>query len=193
LIEFESTSFKTTPLTEWIFFSSKNAVRSFFELGYSLNKSKLACIGKGTAKELKKHVSQVNFIGDNIDIKVTALQFATELGNSKCLFPISNISNKTIQKALNDPSQANDVIVYNTYAKAVVDIPQVDLLIFTSPSNVRSYFLKHQVHSHQTVIAIGPSTGNELILNGVIDHHTPEKQGEIGIIDLIKRIKYRTY
>jgi len=149
----------------------------------------LACIGKGTAKELNSFVKEIHFIGQNVDIKITATQFATELGTSTCLFPISNISNRTIQKAIKNQSQVTDVIVYNTTEKTVNEIPKSEVLIFTSPSNVRSYFSKYKIEPSQIVIAIGPSTGKKISANGISNYHIPLIQGELGIIDLIKSLK----
>ncbi|MFT6717464.1 MAG: hydroxymethylbilane synthase, partial [Saprospiraceae bacterium] len=75
MIEFSIGQVQSTPTTDWIFFSSKNAVKYFFELGYTINNRKLACIGKGTAKALRAFTDNIDFIGKNVDINLTSKQF----------------------------------------------------------------------------------------------------------------------
>ena len=156
-----------------MFFSSKNAVKFYLELGHKLGNIKLACIGKGTARALKEHSGKIEFIGDNVDIKVTAEQFAELAGNETCLFPISNISNRTIQKAFISQNHIHDLVVYNTQEDKVIVASQ-DLIVFTSPSNVRSYFSNHTGTISEKIIAIGPSTGRELTTKGVNNFEIPK-------------------
>jgi uroporphyrinogen-III synthase len=169
-----------------LFFSSKNAVKYYFKLGYQLNGHKIACIGKATARALKAHVKNIDFVGDNIDIRETAQQFSELLGPQTCLFPISNISNRTIQKAFENVQQTHDLVVYNTEKKKDLNIPDFDVVIFTSPSSVRSYFASHKVDKTKKIIAIGPSTGNELAFHKISKFDIPTVQGELGMIDLLR-------
>ena len=157
------------------------------QLGYKLDNQKLACIGKGTARALKAHTNKIAFIGDNVDIQVTAQQFAELAGNETCLFPISNISSRTIQKAFKNQSLTHDLVVYNTQENKV-SVPAQDVLVFTSPSNVRSYFSNHQDIVNEKIIAIGPSTGKELTAYKVNRFDIPAAQGELGLIDLISSL-----
>jgi hydroxymethylbilane synthase len=116
---------------------------------------------------------------------LTAHKFVKTIREGTCLFPISNISNRTVQKAFANQNQTSDIIVYSTQEKQKLNIPQADILIFTSPSNVRSYYSRYRADNQQQVIAIGPSTGVELEKNGIIDYHIPNTIGETGLIDLI--------
>lgn len=185
MIEFSIGQVQSTPTTDWIFFSSKNAVKYFFELGYTINNRKLACIGKGTAKALRAFTDNIDFIGKNVDINLTSKQFIKIIKNKTCLFPISNISNKTIQNEFINPNQTFDVVVYNTKEKKNIDIPDADVLIFTSPSNVRSYYSKMTSSNSHKIIAIGPSTGRQLEQHGITNFYLPNTTGEIGLIDSI--------
>jgi len=120
---------------------------------------------------------------------LTAQEFVKTIRKSTCLFPISNISNRTIQKAFIDQNQVSDIVVYSTKEKQELSVPQADVLIFTSPSNVRSYYSRCNVDSKQQVIAIGPSTGKELLKNGIVDYHIPNEVGEMGLIDLVAGLR----
>lgn len=188
MIDFALARREKSPNTDWVFFSSKNAVKSFFKLGYNIDNKQLGCIGKGTAKELFSYVNHVDFVGDNVDIKTTALEFSEILGNDTCLFPISNISKRTVQKACKNKHQAFDLIVYETKVKDAISAATADVMIFTSPSNVKSYFSKYKIASGLKIIAMGPSTGKALAMNGVNDYHLPQSLGELGIIDTLYKL-----
>jgi hydroxymethylbilane synthase len=185
LIDFSVAKKLVIPATDWIFFSSKNAVRYFFELGYTFDNKKLACVGTGTAQALKSFKTEIDFIGNNVDINITAQQFAKRIKNESCLFPISNISNKTIQKAITNPHQIVDIVVYNTAEKKDIELSYSDVLVFTSPSNVRIYCSKLIPEPEQKIIAIGYSTAQQLKKCGVHNFHLPRNTGEIGLIDSI--------
>ena len=185
LIEFRSTNHTTLPLTDWIFFTSKQSVRSFFELKLPLSNQRIACIGQGTARVLAQHVNQINFIGNAVNIENVANSFVELIGDQTCLFPISNISKRTVQKAFKKPENAIDFEVYQTIEKQDTELPFYDVLIFTSPSNVRAYFRNNTINKDQTVIAIGPSTGNQLRKYDVQNFFTPKTSGEIGLIDCL--------
>lgn len=113
--------------------------------------------------------------------------FNSVLGNKKCVFPISNISKRTIQNYISNPQNAIDFIVYNTFEAQNFEIETPDILIFTSPSNVRSYCKKYPIQKHQKVIAMGPSTGRQLRKIGVRNHFIPKIPGELGLIDCIEK------
>ncbi len=188
LIEFTTNKIEHQPDTDWIFFTSKNSVRSFFENDLTIKNSKLACIGPGTTSVLKEYCDAIQFIGSDIDIKKVGQSFALELGTANCLFPISNISKRSIQKAIRNESQVLDVVMYNTSLKTEIKVGPVDILIFTSPSNVRAYFSKYEIKENQQVIAMGPSTAETLEKSGVKQPLLPKIIGEIGLINLLGKL-----
>lgn len=185
LISFEIGENREIPKTDWIFFSSKHAVRYFFKLGYSVAGKKLACVGKGTAGELYQFVNHINFIGNAVDIQEVGKNFAEVAQLETVLFPISNISKRSVQQQLKNSSKGADVVVYHTVQETNFPKPEASILIFTSPSNVRAYLGLHSIDFNQTVIAIGPSTGKQLKKLGVNNYKMPFFTGELGLIDLV--------
>ena len=184
LIDFKAIPVTSIPKTDWIFFSSKNAVRHFFNQGFNLKMQKVGCIGEATFKILSQYIKQVNFCGNDVDIHKTSAEFSKIIGHETCLFPISNISKKTVQQHLS-ANQVFNMVVYETFSLANFKLPELDVLIFTSPSNVQNYFSKYPINPNQKVIAIGSSTLNELKNKGV--HHAliPKTTGELGLIDVL--------
>lgn len=146
---------------------------------------KIACVGRGTYKELAQFCSQIDFIGDSVNVHEVGAEFVKVVDNETCLFPVSNISKRTIQKYFPDQSKISDLVVYNTQEKDSFNNPDADVLIFTSPSNARAYFSKFELEKNQEVISIGPTTGVQLNDLGIFDFNTPKSTGELGLIDLI--------
>ena len=63
------------PDTDWIFFSSVNAVKYFFRQSPLIHRQVFGCIGEKTAQELSKHVTP-SFVGKSNDLIATANAFA---------------------------------------------------------------------------------------------------------------------
>ena len=160
-------------------------MRFFFKQKINLSNRKVACVGRGTQRELTRYISKIDFIGDSISISEVGKAFAEKVKDGSCLFPISNISKRTIQQHFQYSSNVHDLIVYNTFEKSEFKDPKADVLIFTSPSNVRAYFSKVEVKKGQNIISIGPTTEEELKRHGIYNYKIPKSTGEIGLIDLI--------
>lgn len=120
-----------------------------------------------------------------MNIDEIGAQFVKLVRGGTCLFPVSNISKRTIQKYFPDQSKVTDLVVYNTFEKTNFPDPAADVLIFTSPSNARAYFSKFSLKNKQKVISMGPTTGKQLKELGIINYYTPKLTGELGLIDLI--------
>jgi len=176
---------KELPVTDWVFFTSKNSVRYFFKENFDLSHIKIACVGKGTYKELAKHINHVSFIGDAVNIVEIGASFAKIVGDERFVFPISNISKRTIQNQFSDQSNIKDLIVYSTNEQLDFEDPEADVLIFTSPSNARAYFKKITWQPQQKVIVMGPTTAKQLTDLGVTNYFEPDLTGELGLIDLL--------
>ena len=185
LIGFEINLIHEIPATDWIFFTSKNSVRFFFKQDLKIDTRKVACVGTGTYKELSKHVQEIHFVGDAVNINEIGEKFELTVNGGTCLFPVSNISKRTIQNYFKDQSKVFDLVVYNTVEKSNFSNPKADVLIFTSPSNARAYFSKFEFDENQVVISMGPTTGKELEKLGISNYKTPKSTGELGLIDLI--------
>ena len=184
MISFKRATKLALPPCEWIFFSSKNAVKFFYQSGYTDDSKKVACVGEGTMKVLAKYRKQIDFVGNDVDIDRIAKKFKIKLGKSSCLFPVSDISKETIQSALK-PEQVENLVVYTTKEQPQIIDPPCDILVFTSPSNARAYFQVNQLLTHQKIVAIGPSTAKQIKDLGYPVDQISRQPGELGMIDAI--------
>lgn len=154
---------------EWIFFPSSNAVEHFLKAfgEEKLEGKRLAAYGSGTASALGKYFEQVDFIGNGKSPEEVAKSFAHMVGEvDKVMFPMSTISKKSIQAALSE-RQVINVPVYQTISQPYNVEPKA-VYIFTSPSNVESFFEgENEIAPGARVIAIGPTTGKSLADKGI--------------------------
>ena len=159
---------KNFPQTDWIFFSSSNAARHFFEQQPRIQQQKIGAIGDATARTIG-HYHSVDFIGDSIDITDSSYRFAQAIGSGTVLFPGATESLKHIQAAL-PTEQVIDWPVYSTREKKT-SVPTCDVYVFSSPSNVRSFFNseKNALSKQLMCAAFGEATREELEKHGV-DH-----------------------
>ena len=64
-------------------------------------------------------------------------------------------------------------------------IPPVEILLFTSPSNVQAFFKKNHVDTNQKVIAMGGATGKELKDFGVHKYKMPPSFTDAGLAQAV--------
>ena len=188
LIDFIAENNWEFPVCDWIFFTSKNAVKFFFAKNNVLGHQKIACVGDGTFKVLSKYVHRVDYVGNAVDTHLIGKEFAKIIGKAICFFPISNISKRTIQQYL-QKNQVIEAVVYQTLITQLTNIPSTDIVVLTSPSNTINYQQIKGFQSNQILIAMGPSTAQQikdLNLNNIIIQTT--KPGEIGIVDCLNNI-----
>jgi uroporphyrinogen-III synthase len=163
---------RNIPPSDWIFFSSSNAARHFFDQKPIIANQKMGAIGNATAKTVA-HYKPVDFVGDAIDITDSAYRFAQAIGSDKVLLPGAAESLKHIQSAL-PAEQIIDLPVYSTKEKESA-VPSCDAYVFSSPSNVRSFFRNRKTHDSETLkcIAFGEATLEELKNQGVLKAEIP--------------------
>jgi len=177
---------KEVPSTDWIFFASANGVRFFFEQNPELkSKVKFAAIGKSTEEELKKYNRNAAFVGSINDTKVVGKKFAKTVGAETVLFPQAKGGLRTIQQQFENAEKLKDLTVYETVKKVNAKLPEVEVIVFTSPSNVESYFEKGKINDKQRVIAMGKSTEKKLQTFGVEHCILPESFDEIGLVQAV--------
>ena len=163
LIEFKQIAIRFLPKTDWIFFSSKHAVRFFFNQKPELWPGvKYGCVGSSTSAELRSFGHRADFIGQSTDIKLVGKQFSSKVGNARVLFPIARGSMQSIQWQMVKRDNVVNLEVYATLNISQEISTENEVLIFTSPSNVESYFEKNTIHPHQKLIAMGEATGKAL-------------------------------
>ena len=167
LIDIKSIAVKNIPSTDWLFFSSKNAVKFFFQHKPQIENTKIGCVGKATADELRKFGKRADFIGNSVDTKLIGKQFAATVGKGTVLFPQAKESMRSIQQAFTNPKQTIDIAVYETIKNNVEVIPDFEIAVFTSPSNVQAFFEKNKITAEQKIIAMGDATAAMLKKQGV--------------------------
>ncbi|MFK7949520.1 MAG: uroporphyrinogen-III synthase [Saprospiraceae bacterium] len=190
LIEFSVIDFDLNLEADWLFFYSKNGVRFFFNqlndraLDIIKNK-KIGTIGNGTAKLLKQQYQiEPNFIGTGEPLQ-TSKAFAQKAAGQKVIFPRAKQSKKSIQTQLSKVIQVIDLIVYENRPKSNINVPESDCLVFTSPMNARVYFENYDLKSNQKVVAIGQTTGNELLKIGIKNIVIAKSPNERGLVESV--------
>ncbi len=190
LIHFEPIAFSSIPKTNWVFFSSQNAVQFFkqgiqmFGISISLKKLKLAGIGEGTSKVIEKSFGKCDFRGDGHPENV-AKSFLKVAKNQKVLFPIAKNSRRSIQKIIKNQIEAIDLIVYENQPRKKFELPDFDILVFTSPLNVKAYFSKKQLHSYQKIVVIGETTAKAINELGISEYKIAHKPSEDILADTV--------
>ena len=148
---------------EWVFFSSKNAVDYFFQLGPVLPKGvKFGVMGSGSEDALRRSGYLADFTGEGIDPAKVSSEFAKLANGKTVIFPAAENSLKSIQQGLSKATKIVDLPVYETVTLRNIETSLADVLVFTSPSNVEAYFAENMLEPDQKVIAIGNSTGKKL-------------------------------
>lgn len=190
LIEFKEIKIRFLPRTEWIFFSSKHAVRYFFSQKPKLEKTvKFGCVGSSTAAELRLHKQRANFIGQSTDIKLVGKQFSSIVGSQSVLFPIARGSMQSIQWQMVKRDSVINLEVYATLHKSREVANDFDVVIFTSPSNVESYFEKNTWQAHQQAIAMGEATGKALEKLKIKKYSMPKSFDDLGLLQAVLGLK----
>ena len=184
LIEIKKVPIKNVPKTDWVFFSSKHAVRHFLEQQPSVEGVKFGAVGKETAAELRKFNKRADFIGYSTDTKLTGKQFAAVVQSATVLFPLAKGSMRSIQQQFKD-KQVTDIVVYETIKRDPANLPQTDIVVFTSPSNVDAFFEKNKISPEQKVVAMGQATGNALERKGIKKYKMPPAFDDAGIAQIV--------
>ncbi len=157
------------PDADWIFFSSQNAVRFFFqqvnEQGISVPIVQWAALGAATARELQDYVGAVDFIGSGEPISTAiAFQMMATAASTEItvFFPGARHSQHSVQRLLADVVQGIHLEVYDNCPVADPVLRSEGVLVFTSPLNAEAYLGCHQLQLQQCVVAIGETTAAAL-------------------------------
>ncbi len=191
LINFKVAEVFELPEADWIFFSSRKGVQYFFEIVPRFNgvqrllMYKIACLGSGTANELKEYGFQPDFIGNDEGVEDTAQTFLKIAEGQDILFPQASNSKQSIQKRIGENINAINWVVYEN--EPIQDFPELDhdILAFTSSLNAEAYLSKHEIKEHQRILAIGTSTAETLKNLGIEKVEIAWQASEIGLVDII--------
>jgi hydroxymethylbilane synthase len=186
LIKISPIRFTHTPVTKWIFFSSKNSIYHFFKQEPDLTDGvKFAVMSKVSSDYLLEFGKVADFIGEGVDVTQIAKNFAEFIQDDTVLFPQAIDSLQTIQRQLSFTNICHNLFVYKTSLRGDFEIPSSELLVFTSPSNAKAYFEKYKPQPEQKVVAIGSTTYNQLKNYGLKNIGLPVSFDEIGLLDAI--------
>jgi hydroxymethylbilane synthase len=187
LIEFKQITIKELPKTEWIFFSSKHAVRYFFNQKPAIGPVKMACVGKATSDELRSFGYRAEFIGQSTDTKLIGKQFAAKIGNAKVLFPVARESMQSVQWQFPKRENAINLVVYATLKHSMEVSSDTDIIIFTSPSNVDAFFEKNKLSENQKAVAMGDATKSALLKKKIKENVivTPGSFDDLGLFQSV--------
>ncbi len=170
---------------DWVFFTSKNAVEYFFNLGPQFPKKiKFGVMGTGSEDMLRRQGHFADYTGDSGDTALVASEFAKLANGHTILFPGSESAMRSIQKGLSADTKIIDLPVYETVLADEVKASGAEVLIFTSPSNVEAYFKDNLTEPEQKLIAIGKSTGNKLAELG-LPYALPFSPDEVGLAEAV--------
>ncbi len=185
LININSVEFGEFRKTDWVFFSSKNAVKHFLGKTKIEGGTKLGAIGLGTMNALKEMGYDTDYYGMQSKIEDTARDFGTLAERQSVLFPQAKNSLRSIQKHLVDYVKIHDLVVYKNEPVQDIEVPFADILVFTSPMNARTYLEYYDIEDGQQIVAIGPTTGNTLEIFGVREYKMPENFSEESLAECI--------
>lgn len=186
LIQTTQIRYSYTPQTNWIFFTSKNAIDYFFAQDPDIPEQvKYGVISNASAQHLLTYDVVADFVGKGVNLINIAKEFKEALQDQSVLFPQAIDSYQTIQKQLAFSNTCYNLYVYKTSIRNDIDLPYSDILIFTSPSNVIAYYNKYKPDPGQTVIAIGSTTKYKLNEFNVNEILTPDSFEEKGLLKIL--------
>ena len=159
---------------DWVFFSSSNGARSFFQQATNVN-AKYAAIGPATASAVP---FECDFVGEGTNTEEIARMFFHLVGNERVLFPSAEDSLNSTANLFN----SEQVEIISTYKKErfAMELPAARLYLFSSPSNVKAAQDMNDLVG-MNCVAYGAATANALKAAGVRNIHLVSswKQEEI--------------
>jgi uroporphyrinogen-III synthase len=183
LLKFEGVPFAVQHPFDVVFFSSIRAAE-FILAQSKISHADIACVGQKTAQKLETLGHIPTFVGHQSgDPSQVALDFRAYVGQRRLLIPCSDISARTIAKAL-PADQVEEVVVYRTIAKSV-DIPACDVYVFTSPSSIDA-FLQQNEKPFGQIIAWGDTTAARLHELGIEVSRVLKTSSEEEVVEVLK-------
>jgi uroporphyrinogen-III synthase len=149
-------------------------------------------VGSSTAAELRSFGHRANFIGQSTDIKLVGKQFSSIVGSHSVLFPIARGSMQSIQWQMVKRDSVINLEVYATLNKSKEIPDDFDVVIFTSPSNVESYFEKNKWLPTQKAIAMGEATGKALEKLKIKKYNMPKSFDDLGLLQAVLGLSYKS-
>lgn len=153
---------------DWLVFTSKNGVHSFFHQMGLVRNPRIAVIGESTAKALKSENLEPFFTGGGKSGSEFAEELVKVIGKGQnVLVVLGNLAPDTLQNILETDNRIDRVNVYETRAAQHVDphVPELirnddyGLIAVSSPSAVkRLHQLVEEVAGDLRIVSIGATT-----------------------------------
>jgi len=157
LLNFESVLFEEASEYDIVFFSSIRSAQFYLINGAQKRNLLYACVGEETNIKLKKLGIECQFVGKEAgNPQKTAEEFKIWVKNKIVFFPKSNLSLGTFSSIL-PQNQVKSKVVYRTKLLSK-KIPQCQIYIFTSPSNLDAFLSINEIEEISKLIVWGKST-----------------------------------
>lgn len=184
--------FEKIPDSDWLFFSSQNAVRFFFQ---NVERQKLvvpevqwAALGVSTARVLEGFTGRVDFIGTG-EPKGTSQLFRRHCARLKSVgpvvFPAARRSRQSVMMLLQLDFQCAHFEIYDNQPVPNPLQRSENVLAFTSPMNADAYFSHHALLPGQRVAAIGGTTDRMLQQLGIAESAIAAEPTERGLAEAV--------
>lgn len=191
LVELQPKSFmELPPQAQWCFFYSKNGVDFFFrniEMQQIIVPSYMrwAAIGEGTAAVLRAYTQKVDFVGTG-NPDDTAGAFLAQAKGQEVVFVQAENSQQSIENRLQDVIVKHSLSVYCNQIKANFNVPNADVVVFTSPLNAEAYLrtLKSEKCS-QKIVSIGNTTAQKLEEWGLTGYKIAQQPNELALAEAV--------
>lgn len=170
-IQIQSLEFDTQLLHynyDWLIFSSKNAVRLFYQYLDHINVKSIAAIGSKTARLCEELGINVDFIPS--DYSQEGLLKELKVNQQTILIPSSAKARPKLQQELAKNNDVTKIDLYRPIAHheniqdviQLIKTNQVDALTFSSSSAVRYYFNENIPLNFNDYYAIGAQTAHTI-------------------------------
>jgi len=184
--------FEKIPDSDWLFFSSQNAVRFFFQ---NVERQKLAvpdvqwaALGVSTARVLEGFTGRVDFVGTG-EPKGTSQLFRRHCARLKSVgpvvFPAARRSRQSVMMLLQLDFQCAHFEIYDNQPVPNPLQRSENVLAFTSPMNADAYFSHHALLPGQRVVAIGGTTDRMLQQLAIAESAIAAEPTERGLAEAV--------
>lgn len=168
LIHFEAVPITRLPECDWLFFYSKKGI-DFGWAGLQAMRPfpNVAVLGQASAEYLEQQYGYpADFVGTGA-AEATAKAFLKIAKGQRLCFVQAQNSRQSVAKQLGHQVQAQTLVVYANTPKTALNIPNCDILVFTSPLNAQAYYQQYAPQAQQAVVAIGQTTAKALEQLGI--------------------------
>jgi uroporphyrinogen-III synthase len=178
---------------EVIFFTSPRSARFYLDQCSIGEAVEITTIGKVTSEYLEAKGYKVKFTGINSGHpEKVSKEFEAFVAGRKVLFPQSNYSHNSMQKRL-FKDQITDLIVYDTELTPISLKVKPSVLVFTSPTNVKSFLQLNKIETDQKIIAWGKTTSAFLNKNNLKADYTLEYSSFAELQEVLEKQFYPSH